>query len=243
MRFSFLFVTIIILWSCVNPKAPDGSAVEQMEVDFKNPPVTARPGVYWCWLNGNMSKESITRDLEKMKAKGINRAEIWDVAAISNPDLIPAGGPFLGKESADLIKHAIAEGNRLNIGIGIVASSGWNAGGSWVTPDLAYKPLFFSETEVEGPRKLQTELPFPTLPEGCPMNEDNTPVFYKDIAVLGVPSNAEKTLQTPDHVVNLTPRFREGKLEWEVPRGKWTILRFVCSNNGQRLIVPSPNSD
>ena len=27
--------------------------------------------------------------------------------------------------------------------IGIIASSGWNAGGSWVTPDWASKNLFY----------------------------------------------------------------------------------------------------
>jgi len=53
--------------------------------------------------------------------KGINRAEIWDVAAIRDPTFIPAGGEFLGDESVGLIKHAIAEGKRLKISIGIVA--------------------------------------------------------------------------------------------------------------------------
>ena len=44
-------------------------------------------------------------------------------------------------------------------------------------------------------------------------------------------------------ILNLTSYFKNGKLHWKVPEGKWTILRFVCSNNGQQLIVPSPNSN
>ena len=87
------------------------------------------------------------------------------MAAISNPDFIPAGGPFLGDESVSLIKYAISEGKRLNFKIGIIASSGWNAGGSWVTPDWASKSLFFSETEAEGPQKISIGLPFPEFPE------------------------------------------------------------------------------
>jgi hypothetical protein len=67
--------------------------------EFVNPPSSVRPGAYWCWLNGNMSTTSITRDLEAMKAKGINRAEIWDIAAVRNPSFIAAGGAFLGDES------------------------------------------------------------------------------------------------------------------------------------------------
>ena len=35
----------------------------------------------------------------------------------------------------------------------------------------------------------------------------------------------------------------EGRLRWNVPEGQWTILRYVVMNTGERLKVPSPNSD
>jgi hypothetical protein len=215
----------------------------QISDEFKNPPMSVKPGAFWCWLNGNMSPTSITRDLEAMKSKGINRAEIWDVAAVKNPSFIPAGGEFLGDESVSLIKHAISEGKRLKMKIGIVASSGWNAGGSWVTPDWASKNLYCSKIDVTGPRELSIDLPFPKFPEGCPMKNRDTPVFYKDVSVLAVPYSADLKIDDVSRVVTLTPFFKNGKLLWKVPEGKWTILRFVCSNNGQQLIVPSPNSN
>jgi hypothetical protein len=214
-----------------------------LESEFVNPPNSYKPGAFWCWLNGNMSATSITRDLEAMKAKGINRAEIWDVAAVQNPSFIPAGGAFLGDESAKLIRYAISEGKRLNMSIGIVASSGWNAGGSWVTPDWASKNLYFSKVEVEGPEKLFIDLPFPKFPEGCPMKDSVTPVFYRDVSVLAIPYSENKTISDVSTIINLNKFFNNGKLEWKAPKGKWTILRFVCSNNGQQLIVPSPNSN
>jgi hypothetical protein len=216
---------------------------QQLSAEFVNPPLSSRPGAFWCWLNGNMTTTSITRDLEAMKSKGMNRAEIWDVAAVKNPAFIPAGAEFLGDESVRLIKHAIAEGKRLKMSIGIVASSGWNAGGSWVTPDWASKNLYFSKVDVAGPQVLNIDLPFPKFPEGCPMKDQQTPVFYKDVSVLAVPYDEKKKINDLAQIKSLTPFFKNGKLEWNVPEGKWTILRFVCSNNGQRLIVPSPNSN
>jgi hypothetical protein len=218
-------------------------SIQNLSDEFVNPPDSYKPGAFWCWLNGNMSATSITRDLEALKSKGMNRAEIWDVAAVRNPSFIPAGGAFLGDESVKLIKHAIAEGKRLKMSIGIVASSGWNAGGSWVTPEWASKNLFFSKVEVNGPQTLAIDLPFPKFPEGCPMKDPNTPAFYKDVSVLAVPFSADKTIENLSSIKNLTPFFKDGKLNWIVPEGKWTILRFVCSNNGQQLIVPSPNSN
>ncbi|HMI01044.1 MAG TPA: glycosyl hydrolase [Pedobacter sp.] len=202
--------------------------------------MSSRPGAFWCWLNGNMTTTSITRDLEEMKSKGTSRAEIWDVAAVNGT--IPAGGPFLGDESAKLIKHAISEGKRLQIKIGIIASSGWNAGGSWVKPDWASKALYFSETQLNSSEKVSIELPFPKLPPHCPVTAENIPEFYKEVAVLAIPFHADKTIARSSDIINLSSKFSNGKLTWKVPKGKWTIIRFICSNTGQSLIVPSPNS-
>lgn len=250
MNYPKLFTALVILMiSCSNPPLKQNYAggqvqtIEQLSSEFVNPPESYKPGAFWCWLNGNMSTTSITRDLEAMKSKGINRAEIWDVAAVRDPSFIPAGGAFLGDESVGLIKHAIAEGKRLKMSIGIVASSGWNAGGSWVTPEWASKNLYFSNVEVAGPQTLVMDLPFPKFPEGCPMKDEHTPVFYKDVSVLAVPFNEGKKIDDVSKVISLTPFFKDGQLTWNVPEGKWTILRFVCSNNGQQLIVPSPNSN
>ena len=249
MKIKLIMALGVLMLSCTNrhmQKSNVGEKVEsvqQLSDEFAAPPTQYRPGAFWCWLNGNMSTTAITRDLEAMKSKGINRAEIWDVAAVKNPAFIPAGEAFLGDKSVSLIKHAIAEGKRLKMKIGIVSSSGWNAGGSWVTPDWASKNLFCFKVEVTGPQTISINLPFPKFPEGCPMKDSTTPVFYKDVSVLAVPYSAEMNIADVSRVVSLTTFFKDGKLQWKVPEGKWSILRFVCSNNGQQLIVPSPNSN
>jgi len=44
-------------------------------------------------------------------------------------------------------------------------------------------------------------------------------------------------------IVDLTRRVDEsGRLDWNVPAGDWTIMRFVCANTGLALKLPSPNS-
>jgi hypothetical protein len=217
---------------------PDADEVHD---GFVDPPAAARPGAYWCWLNGNVSAAQITRDLEEMKAKGMGGAEIWDVQAMRNPgNFIPAGPAFMSDESVGLIAHAIREAMRLGLRLGLVASSGWNAGGAWVPPHFAGKGLFWSQTTVEGPAKVDQVLPFPGCPR-APKGPDGLPVFRKDIAVLAVP--AGKTLASIDTVIDLTDRMdASGRLAWDAPAGAWCLLRFVCSNHGQHLIVPSPNS-
>ncbi|TWT81814.1 hypothetical protein CA13_32670 [Planctomycetes bacterium CA13] len=47
-----------------------------------------------------------------------------------------------------------------------------------------------------------------------------------------------------EDIIDLTDRVdADGHLTWNVPDGEWIIMRFVCANTGERLKVPSPNSD
>lgn len=211
---------------------------------FANPPLHCRPGAFWDWLNGSITKSQITRDLEAMKAGGMRGAEIWDVAAYADPDKrVPAGPAFLGPESTKLIAHAIREADRLGLEIGIVASSGWNAGGSWIPPKYAGKGIYNSVTTVSGPSEFGAVLPMPPIPKQCPKDSNGRPLFLKEVAVLAVPHGKSKSIANLDQVIDLSQRIEaDGSLKWEVPAGSWDILRFVCTNHGQQLIVPSPKS-
>ncbi|MCF8222056.1 MAG: hypothetical protein K9J25_02835 [Bacteroidales bacterium] len=235
---------IIILSACTrSTDQHELSSLSTISENFINPPDEARPGAFWCWLNGNMSKESITRDLREMSEKGLRRAEIWDVAAVNNPDnYIPAGPSFLSDESVELIKHALDEGEKYGIRIGMVGSSGWNAGGEWVEPDWASKALYHSVLKVRGPHSGVIELPVPDVPEHAPRDNSGNPLFMKEVAVLAIPSTTDRRLESVESALDLSDSLVDGVLNCELPDGEWDILRFVCSNSGQRLIVPSPNS-
>ncbi|MBC8406321.1 MAG: hypothetical protein H8E15_13940 [Planctomycetes bacterium] len=212
--------------------------------EFANPPVHSRPGSFWDWLNGSISKEQITRDLEAMKRGGMRGGEIWDVAAYADPDgRVPAGPEFLGPESTRLMVHAIHEADRLGMEIGLVASSGWNAGGSWIPPEHAGKGLYVSTTSVTGPIQFNGKLPMPELPKLCPRDQDGQPIYLYEVAVLAAPRNDSKTIANVDQVLDLSSMMdADGILHWDAPEGDWDVLRFVCANHGQQLIVPSPNS-
>ena len=216
---------------------------QKLSDEFFDPPMSSWPGTFWCWLNGDVTKTSITKDLEEMKAKGISRAEIWDVAAVYNPeDEYGIGPQFLGDDSVQMIKHALSEGKRLGMRIGMVGSSGWNAGGSWVAPEWASKALYFSNFELNGPQTFSGELPFPELPDHSPKDASGKPVFYKEVAVLAIPGNMDRKIEQLDDIIILNKQFDGKVLNWEVPKGNWVIVRFICSNTGQTLIVPSPES-
>lgn len=46
-----------------------------------------------------------------------------------------------------------------------------------------------------------------------------------------------------DRIVRLDDRLAGGRLRWSVPAGRWILIRYGLANTGERLKIPSPNSD
>ena len=48
-----------------------GAPADGLADGFRHPPDNVRPWVFWFWINGNISREGITQDLEAMKRVGV----------------------------------------------------------------------------------------------------------------------------------------------------------------------------
>ena len=107
---------------------------------------------------------------------------------------------------------------------------------------MASKNLFFSNVLIEGQSQSSHTLPFPTVPKKCPKRADGLPRWYQEVAVLAWPSNENRLIPDLSQLIDLSDRCKDGLLKWSPPKGKWQVVRFICSNNGQELIAASPNS-
>jgi len=132
--------------------------------------------VYWWWINGNVTEQSLTRDLEAMKAKGIGGAIIVDADG-SNQDgntRVPHGATFFSPAWRALYKHALQEADRLGLQMSLNIQSGWNLGGPMVTADDAPKKLVWTQLRVTGGSNSVIKLTEPK-------SRDN---YYRDLFVL-----------------------------------------------------------
>jgi hypothetical protein len=122
-------------------------------------------------MDGNVTKEGITLDLEAMKHVGIGGAQIFEVGVG-----IPKGPVIYNSpEWRALIQHAIKEADRLGLEVCMHNCAGWSSSGApWVTPEHAMQMLVTSELRVQGPTRLDTVLPQPPMRVG----------YYRDVAVL-----------------------------------------------------------
>ncbi len=156
-----------------------------LEENFRNPPREAGVRCWWWWLNSNVTREAITRDLEAMHDKGFSGAMIFDAGTELRwgPDRnVPNGPQFAGPEWTELYLHALHEAQRLDLELGLSIQSGWNLGGPFVTLDDKAKQITWSEIQVEGPARIEETLPRPTS------NYDT----YRDICVLAYPGKVAK---------------------------------------------------
>ncbi len=165
------------------------SAAEPLESGWAAPPREARLRAYWWWLNGCVTKQAITRDLEEMKAKGFGGALICDAdgSAQRGNERAPHGPTFLSPPWRELYRHALREADRLGLEMSLNIQSGWNLGGPMVTDDDAAKKLTWSETLVTGPTKLEQRLPEPAARDG----------YYRDAMIVAYPLKAKKEQDTP----------------------------------------------
>ncbi len=180
-----------------------------LETDFRNPPRQAGVRCWWWWLNSNVTKEAITRDLEAMHDKGFSGAMIFDAGTELRwgPDKnVPNGPMFSSPAWTELYLHALEEAKRLGLELGLSIQSGWNLGGPFVTLDDKAKQITWSEVQVEGPARIEQTLPIPK----------SNYKYYRDICVLAYPDkHLPGTIQRP--ISHLTAKSGARELGGSAP--------------------------
>lgn len=217
-------------------------------------------------MNGNVTKEGITADLEAMKQVGIGGAQMFTV-----DQGIPAGkAPYGGANWRELTEFAVKEAKRLGLELCIHNCAGWSSsGGPWVKPEDGMQVVAWSSVKVHGPSTFSQTLPAIKAPR-----VENEVPFSRDIAVYAYRTPAAgDTYMPPDFLqktgvehgdripIDLTPLPRDvsirssevvmltqkmdanGNLTWQVPEGDWTILRMGYVPTGVHNHPAPPEGD
>ncbi|HEY4246698.1 MAG TPA: glycosyl hydrolase [Lacunisphaera sp.] len=164
---------------------------DPLAAGFAQPPASARPRTFWFWMNGNVTAEGITRDLEAMHHVGVNGVVIYDGGTYL--PVGPAG--YLDPLWRKLMTHAIKEGNRLGIDVGLHNSPGWSSsGGPWIKPEQSMQQLVWTETTVPGGGRVDTELAQPQTNLG----------YYRDAMIVAFPALAAEKISYEEAVAQIT---------------------------------------
>jgi hypothetical protein len=243
-----LLLFILELLFVATSSAELSSALYQV---FQTPPRDARPWVFWV-LTGEPTRESMTRDLEEMKAKGIagcilyecqagGRHNWWDrKLVLTNQDYItvptsdypnpyytsvPTGKIVTWTEPwREQVRFAAKECGRLGISL-VVCDGLANTSGN-ISEEYGEQKLVWTKTPVAGNQVFDGTLPEPRMQE--PKGDFPHPVwknYHRDVAVLAMP---DEDGFPSGKIINLTTKMdAAGHLRWQAPEGSWKILRFM----------------
>ncbi|MCC2978241.1 glycoside hydrolase [Sphingomonas sp. PL-96] len=197
----------------VAPRPQSAGATPAMPEDalaqsFVAPPNSARPRVWWHWMNGNVTKDGIRKDIEWMQRAGIGGLQNFD-ANLPTPKVVEKRLAFMTPEWQDAFRYAAGQAQANGLELTIASSAGWSeTGGPWVEPKDAMKKVVWSETTLTGGRPFSGKLAVPPsttgsfldlpLVEGIAITKPKVlPTFYADIAVLAYRIPADKPLAAP----------------------------------------------
>ena len=169
-----------------------------LEAGFETPPNSAKPRVWWHWMNGNITKEGIKLDLEWMNRIGIGGFQNFD-ASLGTPKFVDKRLVYMTPEWKDAFRFTTKLADQLGLEEAIAGSPGWSeSGGPWVKPSQGMKKVVWSETAVEGGPPFSGALPHPPNVTGPFQNlpivdflalmsgqaPTAAPTFYADLAVI-----------------------------------------------------------
>lgn len=161
-----------------------------LEKEFASPPDSARMWTWWFWLGDKVDANSITADLEALKAQGMAGVTIY---SISGPGVEGNGPEYMSPEWLALFRHTLKEADRLGLGVSAMLCSGWNAGGPWIKPEQACKQHVHSELLVTGPQHFKDKLPMPAA----------DPQLYRDVAILAFAEDQPERKLPPAALMDL----------------------------------------
>lgn len=158
-------------------------------------------------MDGNISAEGITADLESMAAAGIGGAHIFDVG-----QGVPAGKvEYNTPEWRALMVHAIRESKRLGLDMTMHNCAGWSSsGGPWVKQDDAMKRLMWTVGDS---------------PEALKQPEANLG-YYRDILTLEFPTPTGLTAPINDSLIGM------GANPGQVDSVAWPVIPGLASKAG-----------
>ena len=181
------------------PAASDKSSAlgqDEMLRGFIDPPNGARPRVWWHWMNGNITDEGITLDLDWMHRVGVGGVTIFE-GAINTPQVVPHRLIYMTPGWKQAFTWAVTHARDLGMEVAIASSPGWSeTGGPWVPAAQGMKKMVWSTTRVEGGKPFNGILAHPPQVDGTFQNfqvpgrrlSDDTvvtpPEFYADAAVI-----------------------------------------------------------
>ena len=188
-------VFLLLIAATAAVAASGQSVVDQ----FADPPQSARPRVWWHWMDGNVSLDGIRKDIEWMERAGIGGFHQFDAGGIGMQTIVDEKLPYMSPGWSVAMRYAMELAASKGMETAVASAPGWSStGGPWVPAEDAMKKLTWRTLDVEGPGIQVLRMPplfsVPGKYQNIPEGGDVTP-WFEHIATMAVKlPDAEKSM-------------------------------------------------
>lgn len=156
--FALVLTVFCSLVGCAKTTSSRNDTITSVQEAFQDIPDSVQLAAYWYWVSEHISKEGVIKDLEAMKAAGINRAFIGS-------NIVNDGTPFgdhkiFSDAWWEILHTALKKATELDIEISIFNNPGWSqSGGPWNKPEHSMRYIAAADTVIDGSHHFQGVLP------------------------------------------------------------------------------------
>ncbi len=199
---TFAFALIV---SAVSHSGSFAQAADPLAECFQAPPLEYHPETWFHVIGYNLGKEGLTKDLEAIKAAGIQGIHLFNRSGPDFPEVKPVIP--LTPEWFSLIGHAANECQRLGLSLTLQNCGGWSmTGGPWVPIEEAQRELVqttfhFKDGAFDGKIPATREH----------VKEDKN---YQDVCVIAFPTpkGDDQPVLIPDDIESNNEKIPWGKI-------------------------------
>ena len=214
--------------------------------EFKQPPLTYGPYVWWHWMGSNFSKEGIRKDLEAMKESGIAGATIFNLASAVQESHRPVENnpwpeqTYRSDAYWEAIRYAAEQAGRLGLKIGLHNTPGYSTtGGPWINEKQCMQTIVVTGIDIDGGQKVRVQVPRAETQVFTDYSgNQRKSSFYEDITVMAVP--VKDNVEAGDVKEIADCMDAQGMLTWDAPAGMWRICRI---GHAPTMSTPHPLPD
>lgn len=216
---------------------------EKLLAAFQHPSETAKPWIFWYWMEDAVTPEGITADLEAMRKDGIGGAYLMTIDGAATPPFINPPPKQLSPAWWKLVKFAMHKADSLGVKLAMHDCDGFAvAGGPWITPAESMQKVVWTKTLVQGGRRFDDTLAQPESYKG----------YYRDIRILAYPSPTGSGISSKNLVPKVTASTGEdvqflaepgNKKKFATSKPCWIQLGFDKPFTCRSLVVHTSSSN
>ena len=231
---NLLFTLLLLLCAGATAKAQSNANLEH---DFLNPKDEHKPIIIWQWMDGLVTREGITADLEAFKEAGLAGVQNFQIGGPRQIQVSDTTNAIGSEKWKGLMRWAMDECERLGLTFGTHNCPGWSSSAyPTVEPRYSMLQLVYSEVPVPADKRTKAiHLPRPEV--------DTVWNYYEDVAVMAVP--ADSVAEETGEVMDLTTYYNKETETLQLPKGlpaDYVVLRIGQTTIGKTNEAQSPES-